>query len=114
MRAIRYKGLMKSPWIFVAGGALICGACRHAPAEAAPAPLLPSNSPALINRTSAAAPLASDSADRGEAIVLVHIPKSSTGWLIVGRDSRRIYGITDTMPDAQGHLPYRLFAKKSP
>jgi hypothetical protein len=114
MRAILFKGLMKSPWTVIASGALICGACRHTPAGAAPAPLSPSNSPALIERTSAAAPLASDSADRGEAIVLVHIPKSATGWLIVGRDSRRIYGITDTMPDAHGHLPYRLFAKKSP
>jgi hypothetical protein len=51
---------------------------------------------------------------RGEAVVFVRSAAAPKVWLVVGRESRRVYGISDTIPNAQGLLELHMFGRKKP
>ena len=76
--------------IVLVGAALLCGACaRQSPPATATQP-------------------------DGEEIAFMRNPIMPKGWIIYGKDSRRLIAISDTIPDAEGRLAVRLLGQKSP
>ena len=74
--------------IVLVSAALLCGACaRHAPP-------------------------ATTTAHEGEEIAFMRNPIMPKGWIIYGKESRRLIAITDTIPDAEGRLAVRFLGRK--
>jgi hypothetical protein len=60
------------------------------------------------------APPATATAPEGEEVAFMRNPIAPKGWIIYGKESRRVVAITDTIPDAQGRLAVWMLGRKAP
>jgi hypothetical protein len=59
-------------------------------------------------------PPVTGTAPEGEEIAFMRNPTATKGWIIYGKESRRLLAITDTIPDAAGRLAVRMLNRKAP
>ena len=84
--------------LVVASALSVGGACAHNPA---PAAAVPGGDSATSSRP-VHARAATTVTGKGEQLELVRNPQASRGWLVYGKESRRLIAISDTVPDARG------------